>query len=186
MSSQNRTVTIHEPDIVRAGKTGTGRIDRGSQVAVFIGTFENKVDRKGRVSVPAPFRAALQGQVFQGIIAFRSYRAPAIEACGMDFMTRLNESVSDIDLFSETHDDLATTIFADSHQLALDGDGRIMMPAELAEHAGITDRAAFVGKGPIFQIWEPGQLDDHKQQARDRARSQGLTLPLRSGDGAGR
>lgn len=151
---------------------------------MFIGTFENKVDRKGRVSVPATFRSALQGQAFHGIIAFRSYRAQAIEACGMDFMQKLNDSVSNLDLFSDTHDDLATTIFADSHSLALDGDGRVMMPAELAEHAGITDKAAFVGKGPIFQIWEPGRLQAHKDEARDRARSQGLTLPLRQNGGA--
>ncbi len=151
---------------------------------MFIGTFENKVDRKGRVSVPATFRSALQGQAFHGIIAFRSYRAQAIEACGMDFMHKLNDSVSNLDLFSDTHDDLATTIFADSHSLALDGDGRVMMPAELAEHAGITDKAAFVGKGPIFQIWEPGRLQAHKDEARDRARSQGLTLPLRQNGGA--
>ena len=151
---------------------------------MFIGTFENKVDRKGRVSVPATFRSALQGQAFHGIIAFRSYRAQAIEACGMDFMQKLNDSVSNLDLFSDTHDDLATTIFADSHSLALDGDGRVMMPAELAEHAGITDKAAFVGKGPIFQIWEPGRLQAHKDEARDRARSQGLTLPLNKTGGA--
>ena len=151
---------------------------------MFIGTFENKVDRKGRVSVPATFRSALQGQAFHGIIAFRSYRAQAIEACGMDFMQKLNDSVSNLDLFSDSHDDLATTIFADSHSLALDGDGRVMMPAELAEHAGITDKAAFVGKGPIFQIWEPGRLQAHKDEARDRARSQGLTLPLRQNGGA--
>ena len=151
---------------------------------MFIGTFENKVDRKGRVSVPATFRSALQGQAFHGIIAFRSYRAQAIEACGMDFMQKLNDSVSNLDLFSDTHDDLATTIFADSHSLALDGDGRVMMPAELAEHAGITDKAAFVGKGPIFQIWEPGRLQAHKDEARDRARSQGLTLPLDKNGGA--
>ena len=150
---------------------------------MFIGTFENKVDRKGRVSVPATFRTALQGQAFHGIIAFRSYRAQAIEACGMDFMQKLNDSVSNLDLFSDTHDDLATTIFADSHSLALDGDGRVMMPAELAEHAGITDKAAFVGKGPIFQIWEPGRLQAHKDDARERARSQGLTLPLRQNGG---
>ncbi len=55
-------------------------------MAVFIGTFENKVDRKGRVSVPAQFRQTLAAQSFQGIVAFRSYRADAIEACGFDFM----------------------------------------------------------------------------------------------------
>jgi len=155
-------------------------------VPVFIGTFENKVDRKGRVSVPAPFRQAMATQSFPGIVAFRSYRAAAIEACGIDFMERLNESVAEMDLFSDAQDDLAATIFADSHQLAFDSEGRIMLPAEMAEHARITDRAAFVGKGPIFQIWQPELLNGYKQEARARAKSQGLTLPLRRDTGGGR
>jgi MraZ protein len=156
-------------------------------VAVFIGTFENKVDRKGRVSVPAQFRQALAGQSFQGIVAFRSYRAAAIEACGIDFMERLNDGMSSsMDLFSDAHDDLAATIFADSQQLPFDGDGRIILPALFGGHAGISERAAFVGMGPIFQIWEPEALEAHKEAARARARSQGLTLPLRPNDGSGR
>lgn len=152
-------------------------------MAVFIGTFENRVDRKGRVSVPAPFRQALGQQGFHGIVAFRSYRAPAIEACGMDFMERLGTSVGDFDLFSDTHDDLATTIFADSQQLAFDGEGRIMLPHLLSEHAGIGERAAFVGKGQIFQIWEPAALTAHKENARRRARSEGLTVPQQTPGG---
>ena len=155
-------------------------------MAVFIGTFENKVDRKGRVSVPVQFRQMLAGQSFQGIVAFRSYRAAAIEACGIDFMERLNDSVSSMDLFSDAHDDLAATIFADSQQLPFDGDGRIVLPARLIEHAGIAERAAFVGKGPIFQIWAPETLGQHMEEARARARSQGLTLPLRPNREGGR
>lgn len=154
-------------------------------MAVFIGTFENKVDRKGRVSVPAQFRQTLVGQSFPGIVAFRSYRAAAVEACGIDFMERLNDSIASMDLFSDAHDDLAATIFADSMQLPFDGEGRIVLPPRLAEHAGIADRAAFVGKGPIFQIWEPDALESYKEAARERAREQRLTLPLR-GDGGGR
>jgi MraZ protein len=166
---------------------GTRRETAGAvQVAVFIGTFENKVDRKGRVSVPAQFRQTLAGQSFQGIVAFRSYRASAIEACGFDFMERLNDGMSSMDLFSDAHDDLAATIFADSQQLPFDGDGRIILPDQLAAHAGISERAAFVGKGPIFQIWEPEALETHKNEARARARSQGLTLPLRPNDGGER
>jgi MraZ protein len=168
-------------------ENGVGRKASGAvQVAVFIGTFENKVDRKGRVSVPAQFRQILADQSFQGIVAFRSYRAAAIEACGFNFMERLNDGMSTMDLFSDAHDDLAATIFADSQQLPFDGDGRIILPAPLAAHAGISERAAFVGKGPIFQIWEPEALEAHKDEARARARSQGLTLPLRPRDGGGR
>ncbi len=155
-------------------------------MAVFIGTFDNRVDRKGRVSVPAQFRQALAGQSFQGIVAFRSYRVAAIEACGIDFMERLNDSISAMDLFSDVHEDLAATIFADSQQLPFDGDGRVMLPGRLAEHAGISERAAFVGKGQLFQIWEPASLERHMAEARNRARSQGLTLPLRPNDGGGR
>ena len=150
-------------------------------MAVFIGTFENKVDQKGRVSVPAVFRQTLAGLSFNGIVAFRSHRADAIEGCGMDFMEQMISRVSEIDLFSETHDDLATTIFSDSQQLPFDGTGRIMLPQGFRDHAGVTDRAAFVGMGQLFQIWQPDALERHKAEARSRARSQRLTIPAGGG-----
>lgn len=156
---------------------------RGKALAIFIGTFENKVDKKGRVSVPAPFRAVLAGQGFQGIVAFPSHRADAVEGCGMDFMEELTQRVSEFDLFSEDHDNLAFTIFSDSHTVPFDGEGRVVLPKELLEAAGITDRAAFVGKGRTFQIWEPNALYRIKAAARERAREQRLTLPANTKDG---
>ena len=63
-------------------------------MAVFVGTFENKIDRKGRVSVPAPFRTILQTNGHQQFMAFRSFRCRAIEACGPDFMEHLNASMN--------------------------------------------------------------------------------------------
>lgn len=153
-------------------------------MSVFFGTFENKVDRKGRVSVPAPFRQILATSAFQGIIVFH-YNAPkAVEACSLEFMERLDQSVSDFDLFSDEHDDLAFNIFAQSRQLPFDGEGRVILPAALLEVTGIKQLAAFVGKGQTFQIWEPAALENRKAEARLRAPS--LTLRLRrneSGDG---
>ena len=156
---------------------------RGKALAIFIGTFENKVDKKGRVSVPAPFRAALAGQGFQGIVAFPSHRADAVEGCGMDFMEELNQRVSGFDIFSKERDDLSFTIFSDSHTVPFDGEGRVVLPKELLEAAGITDRAAFVGKGRTFQIWEPNALHLIKAAARKRAREQRLTLPANANAG---
>ncbi len=146
---------------------------------MFIGTFENKIDRKGRVSVPYSFRQVLNTQTFNGIVAFASYREDAIEACGYDFLERINESMETLDLFSKEHDDLATSILGNSHSLTFDPEGRIGMPAELRESAGITDRAAFVGKGPLFQIWEPDALRQHMAEARARAKAEGRSLSLR-------
>ncbi|HLF59488.1 MAG TPA: division/cell wall cluster transcriptional repressor MraZ [Alphaproteobacteria bacterium] len=148
-------------------------------MALFLSTFVNKVDKKGRVSVPAPFRAALAGQAFAGIIAFRSYKFRALEACGADRMDRLSRSMDDLDLFSQEHDDLAATIFADAHQLPFDSDGRIVLPEQLAQHAEIAERAAFVGRGPMFQIWNPEAYLHFQDEARARAKRAGATLRLR-------
>lgn len=152
-------------------------------MSVFFGTFENKVDRKGRVSVPAPFRQILATSAFQGIIAFRYHAPRAMEACSLEFMERLDQGVSNFDLFSEEHDDLAFNIFAESHQLPFDGEGRVILPAALLAITGIADRAAFVGKGPTFQIWEPAALEDRKAEARRRATN--LTLRLNRDEGSG-
>lgn len=147
-------------------------------MALFISTFVNKVDRKGRVSVPATFRAALKGLSFNGIVAFRSFREAALEGCGIDRMEQFSQGVDALDQFSREQDDLASTIFADAHQLAIDGDGRIVLPPLLAEHAAITDTAAFVGRGATFQIWNPETFTRHQEEARRRAAERGATLRL--------
>ena len=147
-------------------------------MALFLSTYVNKVDRKGRVSVPAPFRGTLSGQNYSGFVAFRSYRVPAIEALDMLRMEQISASADRLDLFSDEHDDLSATIFADATQLTFDGEGRITLPKDLADHADIADHAAFVGRGRTFQIWEPDAFIRHQEAARDRARSQRMTMRL--------
>jgi MraZ protein len=147
-------------------------------MALFISTFVNKVDRKGRVSVPASFRTALRGQTFNGVVAFRSYREATIEACAIDRMEELSQSLDALDQFSAEQDALASTIFADAHQLPFDGDGRIILPPVLAEHASITDSAAFVGRGSTFQIWAPETFARHQDAARKRVAEHGATVRL--------
>lgn len=147
----------------------------------FLGTFHNKIDRKGRVSVPAPFRQILGAGSFQGVVCFQSYKVPAIEGCGLDFMAELSDSVADFDLFSERQEDLAATIFSEAHQLAWDSGGRIQLPPELLEAGGIGETAAFVGMGKLFRIWEPQRLLAYQAERRAQARAKDLSLPLRGG-----
>ena len=144
-------------------------------MALFLSTYINRVDKKGRVSVPARYRAALAGQPFNGVIVFPSYAYPAIEACGVEFLEGLQQRLGGFDPFSEVRDDLAASIMSDSHELAFDGEGRIVLPQALMAHADITAQAAFVGQGDRFQIWEPGAAERHKSAARQRAaRHRGL------------
>ena len=148
-------------------------------MALFIDTFVNRIDRKGRVSVPAAYRAALTGESFPGIIAFPSFKYAAIHCAGMSWMNGLGAHLSHSDLFSEEHDDLTATLFADSKQLPYDGEGRILLPPAFAAHAGIGEAAAFVGRGPFFEIWEPAALERYKAEARRRALEKGRTLRQR-------
>ena len=136
---------------------------------LFLSTYVNKVDKKGRVSVPARYRAALAGQLFNGVIAFPSYVNPAIEAGGLDFVAGLQDRLGAYDPFSEESDDLAASIMSESHELAFDGEGRIVLPQVLMAHAGITTHAAFVGRGNRFQIWQPDSAERNKVEARQRA-----------------
>jgi len=127
--------------------------------------------------VPASFRSELGNQTFQGIIVFKSFKAPALECFSREQMEQLSARIGQFDLFSDEQDDLAATILGDSVPLAFDADGRITLPAALAEHAGITETAAFCGRGPTFQIWTPEALAKHQADARARVKNKGLTIP---------
>lgn len=155
-------------------------------MVLFLSTFVNKVDKKGRVSVPASFRAALAGQSFAGIVAFPSFVYPAIDGSGIDRMEELSRSVDDFNPFSDEHDAFASALFAESHQLGWDGEGRVMLPEALMSHAGITDLAAFVGRGATFQIWQPDAARANQESARERARAERGALSLRRQDEGGR
>jgi len=128
---------------------------------LFLSTFTNKVDRKGRVSVPASYRAALSGQEWAGVVLYRSPLLPAIVGCDLEYMLRHSEAVDEFQALEDPRQALSATILADSRQLAFDPEGRILLPADLLAHANITDRASFVGRGKTFQIWEPAALEDH-------------------------
>jgi MraZ protein len=139
-------------------------------MALFLSTYVNKVDRKGRVSVPAPFRAVLAAQPFAGIVAYRSFLGPVIEASGIDRMTKFSEELESLDEDSERYQFIGA-ILADTRQLQFDSEGRIMLPPDLAEFAGITEEAAFVGQGKFFHIREPSAARTHLEQTITKRRS---------------
>jgi len=156
-------------------------------LALFLSTFVNKIDKKGRVSVPASFRAALNAQTFAGIVAFPSFTLAALECSGMDRFEQLANSVDELDPFSDQRDNLATAIFARTVQMPFDGEGRIMLSEPLLAHAGLDDQAAFVGQGRTFQIWSPSALDAHVKAAAQQARDNRAALKIgpRNPQGAG-
>ena len=171
-----------------AGAQNTEEPDR--PVASFISTYENKIDRKGRVSVPAAFRAALGTEAYQGVIAYQSMVDPAVEGIGRSTLEELNRRRLDQSLdggdFAQTlvgrsDDGLVETIMSIAHELPFDGEGRIILPARLCEHAGIKDRATFVGRGSRFQIWSPDRYVAHQAAEIEALRARLNQNPSRDG-----
>lgn len=138
-------------------------------MALFLSSFEKKIDKKGRVSVPSNFRAALTSESFNGIVLYRSFINPCIEACAMSRIEALSEQIEDLDPFSEERDAFAATILGGSVQLGFDSEGRITVPAHLLEEAGISANAVFIGKGKTFEIWEPAAYAEYAKKARELA-----------------
>jgi MraZ protein len=150
----------------------------GEEVALFMSTYVNKVDRKGRVSVPATFRAQIQmtAQSFPGVVAYPLVDQEALEASGIDRMEAIAAALDDLDE-PQQQQDLATMIFGRSQHLSFDPEGRILLPEPFVAHTQITESAVFVGLGATFQIWEPGRFAAHEAALLERARRQGTRLP---------
>jgi MraZ protein len=147
-------------------------------MGVFTGTQTNKVDKKGRVSVPKTFRALFEGESFQGVYVFPSFRQSALEACAESFMERIVDSLEDLPMFSDEQDDLSI-IVESAQRLSFDTEGRIIIPEEFLGDVGIKDEITFVGRGRTFQMWAPKKYTDTRKPAFERARTRGLTLKLR-------
>ena len=133
---------------------------------LFLSTQINKVDKKGRVSVPAAYRSSLAGQGWDGVVCLPSLAYPALDGCDLAFMEKLSaEQNQGINAFSRAQDPLSSAVFAAARQLSFDSEGRIVLPEAFMKHAGITDTACFVGQGQTFQIWEPSRFEEHHADA---------------------
>lgn len=135
---------------------------------LFLDTVYNKVDTKGRVSLPADYRSIVK-ELNSEIVCYRSLTAPCIEGCVEDLLEKLaSEIETSTDFFSQTQDDLTNLIFGDAKRFTFDSTGRIVLSEKLLKHANITDTAVFVGKGRKFQIWSPENWEQEEKRIREQ------------------
>lgn len=154
----------------------------------FLGTHTGKLDTKNRVSIPALYRTQLRAESTAGplppaagtpLVARPSHIDRCIEVWSETDFQALAAPLSKLDEFSQEYDDLSISIYADATPLEADREGRVVLPANLTEHAGLSVHSTivFMGRGKIFQIWETGQAEQRKRDAAQRSRDRRLTLP---------
>ena len=136
---------------------------------MFLSSYENKLDKKGRVSVPASFRSYLSSLGYNGVVCYPSFNNQSIEACSQDRIEKLSNTIDSLNPFEEKRDFFATSILSESISLQFDSEGRILMSSKLLKHAKIKNNMLFVGQGKTFQIWEPLIFEKFKAQARKKS-----------------
>lgn len=140
-------------------------------MSLFLSTFENKVDLKGRVSVPSQFRGIIQEGENNSLVLYESSINNCIEGCSISRIEELSKKIDSLDPFSDEKDAFSTIVLGGSAQLQFDKDGRILLPKNLIEFANIKDKAIFIGKGQIFEIWEPVAFELHKNESREKIKN---------------
>ena len=151
----------------------------------FVSNFTNRLDAKGRVSIPASFRAVLTTDGFQGLYVHPALDTPAMDAGGNRLLGEIDALLSSLPPYSDERDHLATALFGTSEILKVDPEGRVGLSDLVKSHAGVADAVTFVGLGHKFQIWEPERFRAHLEGARARMRErrdlgQGPSAPSRA------
>ena len=136
---------------------------------MFLSTYENKLDKKGRVSVPASFRSYLSNLGYNGIICYPSFNHTCLEAWSQDRIEKITNAIDNLNPFEEKKDYFATSILSESVSLQFDREGRILLTSKLLKHAKIKNSMLFVGQGKTFQIWEPTVFEKFKVNARKKS-----------------
>ena len=137
----------------------------------FVSHFTLRLDSKGRVSIPAPFRSVLTRDGFEGLYCYPTLDRPALDAGGHALLAEIEALVARFHPYSNERERFATALYGTSEVLRMDGEGRVILPDALKSHAGITEAVAFVGLGNKFQIWEPGRFQSELAEATEQVRA---------------
>ncbi len=136
---------------------------------MFLSHYENRLDKKGRVSVPATFRSYLNSMGYNGFICYPSFNHSALDACSQDRIEKISKTIDSLNPFEEKRDYFATSILSESENLQFDTEGRVSFSNKLLNHAKIKNSILFVGLGKTFQVWEPKNFEKFKAFARKKA-----------------
>ena len=134
-----------------------------SLIKRFRGEWTNKVDAKGRVSIPASFRRVLEAcdpdwneSLFPSLVLVYGRKGSGcIEGYSIRSIQEVDDMISALPRYSKNREILERLLNSNSVQTQVDENGRIVLSSKLREMIGITGEALFAGMGEKFQIWNP-------------------------------
>ena len=132
----------------------------------FLSHFTHRFDAKGRISIPAPFRAVLAKDGFEGLFACPALEAPAQDCGGKALLAEIDALLGSMPPYSAARDAFATALLGAGEILTMDSQGRVLIDERTKARLELTSEAVFVGQGHKFQIWRPERFAAHLEDAR--------------------
>ena len=137
----------------------------------FVSSYTLRLDTKGRVSIPAPFRAVLARDGFEGLYCYPTLDRPALDAGGNALLGEIETLIARFPPYSEEREQFTAALYGTSEVLKIDGEGRAILTEPLKSHAGIKDEITCAGLGHKFQIWEPARFRAELAEATEKVRA---------------
>lgn len=148
--------------------------EEGDVELLFTATYENKLDQKGRVSVPARYRASLtKGN--QPLYITCSMTNACLDCMPQSRLQRLADRVDELEKAEDRN--LYQFVLSQAQEMRPDKEGRVMLTESFIAHASLGETVLFVGIGRMFQIWNPPGYHKFTEDSRNLIK-QGKLPPL--------
>jgi MraZ protein len=133
----------------------------------FLSNATNRIDAKGRVSVPASFRSVLAERGIQEVYCLQDFVYPAISVGGPDLLDRYERQIAASDPFSPEANRMSLLVHGGGVFMRLDAEGRLMVTDFIRDFTGISSEVTFVGRSDHFQLWQPQAFFEAQAAARE-------------------
>ncbi len=131
----------------------------GGAPSLLLGTYTPRLDEKGRLILPAKFRA----QLAQGLVMTRG-QEHCLYLLPMDEFRRMYEQIRVAPITSKQSRDYLRVFLSGASDEVPDKQGRISIPAPLREYARLDRDVAVIGMGTRVEIWDAPTWGDYLAQ----------------------
>lgn len=134
-----------------------------------IGTFECKVDTKGRLMLPSPLKKQLQAVLSDGLVLKRSLFQNCIEMHPMNEWEEMMKKINSINRFKKKNNDFIRKFMAGVKMVEVDANARLLIPRELVQFAGIKKQVVLTSNVNMVEIWDKQRYEEAVEQVDDFA-----------------
>lgn len=119
-----------------------------------VGTYECKVDAKGRVLMPSPLKKQLATSLQEGFVLKRSVFQPCLELYPMQEWNLMMQKINKLNRFVKKNNDFIRRFTAGVKVVEIDALGRLLVPKDLVGFASISKDVVFSSAVNILEIWD--------------------------------